>query len=96
MKEFIFRCVGYVSPARKKSETELVTSSHSSEAVRFQFLRCGFQQAPGTGGERFPGVRIVKAHQVERHIVLPRNSPEGAQIRNGNDIVIAILLVANL
>ena len=61
----------------------------------FQFLHHCFQQASRTGGDGSPSLRIEEADEEEWHIILPRDSPESAQLGDSDQIPVSILLVAD-
>ena len=52
------------------------TSSHSFPSFSLQFLGRSLEQSPGTSTYRRLRIRIMKADQKERHIILPRYPPE--------------------
>lgn len=74
----------------------LLTSSQSDHSILFYLLRRGLQQAPWTRAEPSACIGIVVADKEERNIVLPWYPPEAAKIHHGENISIAIILIADL
>lgn len=72
------------------------TTSHRLITRILPLIHCGLEQATRTRANGLPGLWIKKADQEERDIVLPWYPSEAFQIRNRNEIPVAILLVADL
>lgn len=79
-----------------RSGSRSLTSSHRPQALLFQLLDRGLEQTSRTGTDWTSMVRIEEADEEEGHIILPRYSPEAAQVRHGNDVVVPIFGIADL
>lgn len=73
-----------------------LTSRHRAIPVRSRFAQRLVQQPARACKQGFPRVRVIETDQEERHVVLPGNAPEAAQVWLGQDIPVPVLLVADL
>ena len=74
----------------------LLTSCHSTEAALSQLLDIGLEQRPGTYADGRVCIRVEEAAQEEGNVILPGNSPKGFEVYDGQDVSVAVLLVADL
>lgn len=77
-------------------DDETRTTRHSSVPLCRQFLQLFVEKTSGACGYRVVRIRVVEADEEEGHIVLPGNAPEAAEIGHGDDVPVAVLLVADL
>lgn len=71
------------------------TSCHGAIACRLSFRGHGLQQPTWTGAHWLSCVRVQKANQEERDIVLPGNAPKAAEVRDCDEVAITVFLVAD-
>ena len=81
---------------RKQCFLPAPTSSQSAHPLPLELLRRRPQQTPRTRAQWTASIRIPEADQEERHVVLPGDAPEAAEIGHRDEISIAVLLVADL
>lgn len=72
------------------------TTSHRADALRLELIQLHLQHAARTHADRLEGVGVVEGDEEEGHIILPRYASEGAQVGDGDEIAVSILLVADL
>ncbi len=72
------------------------TSSHGPQSFRMQSPHDRLQDPSRTDADGLHGVGIKKADEKERHVVLPGNSPEAAEVWHGNEVMVAVFRIADL
>ena len=71
------------------------TSGHRVIPLPLQPPQHPLQKAPRTGADGKHGVGLEEADEKEGHIVLPGDAPERGEIRYGDHVAVAVLLVAD-
>ena len=75
---------------------ELVLGTrHGSVAIVLQLVYRALQQTPGTCVQCLVGVGVVEGDEEEGDVVLPGNAAERGQIRHGDQVAVAVLLVGH-
>src|SRR6186713_3220005 len=75
---------------------ELVLGARHGTVTRLvDFGNGGAQQAPRTGTDWLASIWVIKADQEEGHIVFPRDATKAGQIHLGQQILVAILFIAD-
>src|SRR3569833_3413794 len=97
VEKFILGWFGFRSAGLQRLWTRLShTSSHGAVSLCLQLLPLCLEQSSRAGTDGLLGIRIVEAHKEKRYVVFPGYATEAAEVWYGQNIPVAILLVANL
>lgn len=81
---------------RRPELVELVLGArHGAIAAVLELVDGAPQQTPGARVQRVVRVRVVERDEEEGHVVLPGNAAEGRQVRDGNQVAVAVFLVGD-
>lgn len=74
----------------------MLTSSHGAAALGAHAIKQRSEKPTWASAYRLLGVRVEEADKEKGQVVLPRDSTEAVQVRNGKQITVTVFSIGNL